>query len=98
MKIKAYLWEFQNGIVRDIEIPGHELTEDSPDSWLLDLAFKYGQNDFQPVPERCSVSVGDIIDLGERGLFRVAACGFERVEKNEPTDEQRWLMERRRAG
>ena len=42
---------------------------------MLDLAYKFGQNDFQPqaLP---SVSVGDVIDLGDRGRFLVASLGF----------------------
>lgn len=81
MKIKAHLWAFQNGIVRDIEIPDNEIpVGGASDAYLLDLAFHYGQNDFQPVPERCSVSVNDVIDLGERGAYRVTGFGFEKAD------------------
>lgn len=63
------------------------------DSWvakrelmgLLDLIFQYGQNDFQPRPHP-SVSVGDVIDLGDdqRGRFwMVARVGFQNISKEE---------------
>ena len=42
---------------------------------LLEAVFYYGQNDFQPVPGICSVSVDDVVLLdGKR--FKVAFMGF----------------------
>ena len=50
----------------------------------LDQIFYYGQNDFQPVPNHCSVSVGDIIRL-EGKRYRVEATGFAEVAELAPT-------------
>lgn len=32
---------------------------------ILDLIFHWGQNDFQPIPGKYSVSVGDVAHIGE---------------------------------
>jgi len=42
----------------------------------LQLAFYYGQNDFQPKRSR-SVSVGDVIELPDGSLHKVLGAGFE---------------------
>jgi hypothetical protein len=45
---------------------------------ILDLVFRYGQNDFQPVKGLPSVSVGDVVRLGNAS-WRVASMGFTRL-------------------
>ena len=61
---------------RDIEIPDEDLHKEG--SNMLNLAFQYGQNDFQPIKDRRSVSVGDIIVLPS-GSFKVLPVGFQEV-------------------
>lgn len=78
MIVKAYLDAFQFGKARLIEIPDADADDCKSDSALLDLAFYYGQNDFQPRDGCCSVSVGDRIEL-ETGMFLVLAAGFEKL-------------------
>lgn len=88
MKLIAYLLAFGTEIpipTREIEIPeaSDALLEqcDTKDKWItgrLGLAFHYGQNDFQPRPVR-SVSVGDVIQLGDGSLHRVLGCGWEHL-------------------
>ena len=66
--------------IREVEIPDAEAARLSEEK-LLELIFRYGQNDFQPkqVP---SVSVGDVIRIdGKR--FLVSAMGFKKIGKEE---------------
>jgi len=76
MKVKAIMAAYAEGAERDIEIPDAEAAGQGTDG-LLDLAFRYGQNDFQP-RLFTSVSVGDVIQL-EAGNYRVLAMGFSRL-------------------
>lgn len=46
---------------------------------LLDQIFENGQNEFQPLPGKCSVSVGDVISLQDK-LFMVAPVGFRLID------------------
>jgi len=92
MIVKAYMCAFAQGAVREIEIPDDELADllidvhetQDPDGILrlLDLAFKYGQNDFQPKPFP-SLSVGDVIELRNGDRYRVRAVGFGKLEPGE---------------
>ena len=49
----------------------------------LDHIFYYGQNDFQPVMNQRSVSVGDIIRL-EGKRYRIDAVGFTETPESAP--------------
>ena len=65
--------------IRQVNVPDDEWN-DSPSP--LDLVFYYGQNDVQPVPDRCSVSMGDVI------LFNGSPClvirnGFKEITLDE---------------
>jgi len=63
--VTAIMTKFYDGSVeREIEVPEHEAMNASVNS-ILDLAFKYGQNDYQP-RNLCSVSVGDVICVEEK--------------------------------
>lgn len=70
MKFEVEMLAFEGGKIREVEVP-------DDDERLLNLVFHYGQNDFQPLPI-CSVSVGDVIRLGNR-KFRVDSLGFSEV-------------------
>lgn len=76
MKVKAYMLAFCQGEEREIEIPD----EDSKGTLRhqLEMAFYYGQNDFQP-RSFPSVSVGDVIDMGPHGLHLVKGLGFKEL-------------------
>ena len=78
MKIKALLLAFGGGKIREIDIPEDKLNAIEPKSAVLGLAFKYGQDDFQPKPFP-SVSVGDVIELPDGSLHRVDPIGFTKV-------------------
>ena len=73
--IKVELWAFQDGAVREVRILDEATgTEDS----ILNANYHYGQNDIQPVPGRCSVSMGDVILL-DQDSYLVVALGFHKM-------------------
>ena len=92
MKIRAHLAAFhrdRDGIaarLREIKIP---CSQSATHPLMLELAFKHGQNDIQPVEGCPSLSVGDVIELpgdvtGGTVLFRVMGSGFRRMGADEP--------------
>ena len=67
---------FQKGVIRAVRVPKDEL--DGNPTHDLERIFYWGQNDFQPVAGRCSVSMGDIVRYnGQRWLC--AMVGFEHL-------------------
>lgn len=63
---------------REVVIPDEPMT-------LLDKlakVFHFGQNDFQPLPKCCSVSVGDVIFDGD-DRYLVCARGFRKLTADE---------------
>jgi hypothetical protein len=60
----------------DLCVEAHSTMVPATIESLLDLAYYYGQNDFQPKPIR-SVSVGDVIKLPSGALHKVLNVGFE---------------------
>ncbi len=87
--------------VRTIDIPEDEAPAPHDDGDLLDLAFRYGQNDFQP-RMASSLSVGDLVildDANGRRAYRCCSIGWgERVERHEMTREERAAMDWATAG
>jgi len=86
MKLHAYMLAFHriadDGFtprLREIEIPEEEIPKDWVHADLANLAYKYGQNDFQP-RQLPSVSVGDVIVL-PGAMVRVSSFGFEFLPK-----------------
>ena len=90
--IEVEMQAFGGGEIRTVVIPvaeGVGQTTTSP-FWRdlatdqkLDHIFYYGQNDFQPVANHRSVSVGDIIRLEGRG-YRVDTVGFAEIPESVP--------------
>lgn len=85
MKIIVHMLAFHdytpdNEVLREVEIPDDEWDNAGDCNAQLGLVFYYGQNDFQPVPNRCSVSVGDVIELPGSSLFLVCGVGFRHIE------------------
>ena len=77
MKITVFLLAFGIEVPipeRIVDLDGLEGEQSNEE--LLDLTFYYGQNDFQPQPQR-SVSVGDVIKLPDGSLHKVLGSGFE---------------------
>lgn len=68
---------FQAGVIREVRVPASELTGEPMHD--LERVFYWGQNDFEPVPRRCSVSCGDVVRYdGKR--WEVMPCGFKQIE------------------
>jgi hypothetical protein len=98
MNAKAFQTAFHREgrvLVRPIVIPTEDIESisaaDLPEGGtvmdaILERAFYYGQNDFQPIPNRYSVSVGDVIEIPSsmaflgRRHFRVLGAGFQELE------------------
>lgn len=89
MIIQVEMHAFMDGAIRDVDVPieGSGVPLDT----MLELAFKYGQNDFQPRSGLPSVSVGDIIRYdGKR--YAVTPHGFATVAQDfvPPRDGGLW--------
>ncbi len=80
MKIEVEMRAFGDGKIRVVEVPANE-AEGESEAGLLDLAFKWGQNDFQP-QQMPSVSVGDVVRVGGK-RFLVEGVGFAEVREGE---------------
>jgi len=79
-KIRTVVIPAAEGVGQATESPfWRDLTRDQK----LDHIFYYGQNDFQPVANHRSVSVGDIIRL-EGKRYRVDAVGFTEIPESAP--------------
>lgn len=75
MTIEVEMLAFGNGEIRQVDIPDEKVSDDV--DAMLELAFHYGQNDFQP-KNHPSVSVGDVVRYnGER--YKVEMIGFKKV-------------------
>jgi len=62
------------GEIREVEVP---LNEDSSVNQILEAAFQYGQNDFQP-KNHPSVSVGDVVRIG-KDRYLCCSIGWEKL-------------------
>lgn len=77
MIVKAHMYAFDNGKVRDILVPD-EAVEGKTTEAVLEEVFYYGQNDFAVGPEKnttCSLSVGDQVELHGK-LWRCETFGW----------------------
>jgi len=99
-EFEVYMLAFgKPGEMRTVTIPEDELREINLYESLniLDLIFKWGQNDFQP-QRHPSVSVGDVIALKDGGLYLVLPMGFAGIGKGvlkeyqETPREDRWKL------
>lgn len=85
MIVRVHMFAFSSDrtTIRNVDIPDH-LAEGVSMMDLLDLTFKYGQNDFQP--QKCySVSVGDVVQIGNRYVM-VLGMGWVELTKKEFMD------------
>jgi len=82
MQLTVHLLAFGTDVpapVRVVSVPEDQSGGDN--DHLLDMAFYWGQNDFQPQRVR-SVSVGDVVALPDGSHHRVLGVGFERVPED----------------
>jgi hypothetical protein len=80
LKIRTVVIPAAEGVGQTTESP---FWRDPTTDQKLDHIFSYGQNDFQPVANHCSVSVGDIIRL-EGKRYRVDPVGFTEIPELAP--------------
>lgn len=83
MKFKVQMLAYQGEqCSREVEVPASVITAGISDKQLLELIYIYGQNDMQVVEGVCSVSVGDVIELGDK-LYQVCMVGFKEMSRDE---------------
>lgn len=78
MKIKVELWAFENGKIREVDIPDDGERKECE---ILNLVYHYGQNDIQP-QQMPSVSVADVI-LYNDNRYVVIGMGFHKMTEDE---------------
>lgn len=82
MMIRVRLLAFcEAGTVREVNVPTEEMAGDA--AAQLERVFYWGQNDFQPLP-LCSVSVGDVAELGDR-FYVCRPLGWAEISEAELT-------------
>lgn len=82
MNIRVRMLAFHEvGTFREVNIPGHE-TFDATQIELLNLTYYYGQNENQSVAGRCSLSVGDVIELKDKYII-IRPTGFAELTAEE---------------
>ena len=70
----------QQNVVREVLVPREVWNKEGLTVIdVLDAVFYWGQNEAQPVSDRCSVSVDDLIEFGGE-VWSVENVGFERVK------------------
>lgn len=97
MKFQVEMLAFQPEFkLRPVNVPDNELAQAKSVFEKLDLIFRYGQNDFQPVAGTCSVSAGDVIRWpnkkalnGEYDCYLVQSAGFHLMTGAEYEDYER---------
>ncbi len=105
MKIKVYLTgDSDKTALRLVDVPTNEYESlqlfgdgsDADRERFYDLVFKYGQNDFQPVPGVRSLMVGDLIHFDDSYVL-IQSFGFKKLTDEEVTeylemtpDDRRW--------
>jgi len=89
------LWAWANGKKREVKVPytGQKLRDVKE---VLEDIFKWGQNDFQPLPLP-SVSVGDVAIVGSK-RYRCCGCGWRELEPGEDGTDFGLMGEYKRGG
>jgi len=81
--VPVHLFAFGKGEIRNVSVPADEFVDINSTNALLDLVFRYGQNDFQSLP-LVSISVGDIAEISVSGkdeteLWIIMAFEWKRI-------------------
>lgn len=72
----------ENIIRREVYVPDEAWNTTNDLNAKLEIVYQYGQNDRQPIKDRCSVSCGDVIELDDK-LYVVAVRGFRELSSQE---------------
>ena len=82
MKINVHMSAYGlKSDIRVVDVPDVEITPKTTIQEALELAFKYGQNDFQPL-KHPSVSVGDVVELKGK-YYMVMSAGYEELTEGQ---------------
>ncbi len=99
MEVPVHMLAFHDepNLVRKVKLRNQDIG--APIDKILEAVFHFGQNEAQPIPGICSVSVGDVVELN--GTYHmVAAEGFREMPKAEFDDykahprRERWAWQR----
>lgn len=100
MIIPVKMLAFMDGEIRNVVLPDTFVGAITPENTttILDRVFYYGQNDFQPVPKRCSVSVGDVAEINGEfwlcafvGWIKISADVLAEYAKMERPDRMTYI-------
>jgi len=82
-KIKVHMVANDHGeAIRMVQLPKRFEVPQFSLEYLLEAVFENGQNDIQPIPMTCSVSIGDVIEMN--GKFHVVqTMGFQEMTAEE---------------
>ena len=76
MIVNVRMLAFMDGELRPVDVPDAQVRSDTHQ--MLEQVYYFGQNDFQPVPKRCSVSIGDVALLNGK-FYIVRTCGWAEI-------------------
>lgn len=82
MDVDVLMLVFMDGETRTVHVNDELINDGTSVDELLGLVYHWGQNDFQPVKDRCSVSVGDVIVL-DGNNWLVMPMGFSQMTGEE---------------
>ena len=81
VRMMAFMTEVgQDPVIRIVSVPEADVERAGNITNLLNTIYHNGQNDFQRQPDRCSVSVGDVIEIEDQ-LFIVKNLGFSKMSQ-----------------
>lgn len=80
MIFNVQMLAFMDNEIRPVNVPDNEITGIVEND--LERIFYYGQNDFQPLPHCCSVSVGDVVELGGK-FYIVRGIGWAEISADD---------------
>lgn len=81
VRVHMFAFSDDRSKIREVEIPQEEYESTHSVQEVLELVFRYGQNDFQP-QSIYSVSVGDVAELNGH-YYMVMSYGFQEISKEE---------------
>jgi len=80
MKFNVFMLGFAKGEIRIVDVPDEELNGNVNND--LELIFHYGQNDFQPISGKYSVSIGDVA-VYNGDYYLVKATSWKKISSEE---------------
>lgn len=83
MKVQVFLFAFESkGVIRYVDVPDKDISRVNSPTEKCDLAFYWGQNDFQPQNVR-SVSCGEDVVAIDNEFWMVEGVGFSKITQED---------------